>query len=114
LSGWERKIGLGDFKEGLTDGNNEEGRPESKRSGRRRGYRGGWLVPSDDGAQVAFRRQGGAANVRLGVTSFTASSVGSGGHPRRRRTEAAADRWCPVAARVSKEARRRVAVARQG
>jgi hypothetical protein len=58
--------------------------------GRRRGYRGGRLIPSGDGAQ------GGAANVRLGIADFTASTVGSG-ERLRRRTEAAADLCCPAA-----------------
>jgi hypothetical protein len=49
-----------------------------KRSGRRREYRSSQLTPDGDGAQVASRRHGGAANVRRSVASFTASSVGSG------------------------------------
>jgi hypothetical protein len=56
LSGGKRRGGVGDLREGLTDGIDEEGRPESERGGRLRGYRGGRLVPSGDGAQ------GGAAN----------------------------------------------------
>jgi hypothetical protein len=91
LSGRKTTGGLGDFREGLTDGINEEGRAESERSGRRRRFRGGRLGPSSDGAHVAFRRRGGAADVRLGVANFTASLIGSGERPRRR-TEAAADR----------------------
>jgi hypothetical protein len=42
----ERREGVEDLREGLTDGIDEEGRPESERGGRLRGYRGGQLVAS--------------------------------------------------------------------
>jgi hypothetical protein len=83
-----------------------------KRGGRRREFRGGRLGPSGDDALVAFRRQGGAANVRLSVATFTTSSVGSGGRPRRR-TEAVADQCCPAAAGRREAAVRRRARARR-
>jgi hypothetical protein len=41
-------------------------------------------APSGDGAQVTFRRRGGAAEVRLGIANFTAPLVGSGERPWRR------------------------------
>jgi hypothetical protein len=50
LSGGGRRGGLGDLREGLTDGIDEEGRPESERGGEMWATGGG--IHSDGGATV--------------------------------------------------------------
>jgi hypothetical protein len=48
---------------------------DGREDGRRREFKGGRLGPSGGGAQVAFRRRGGAADARLDVAEMLVAAT---------------------------------------
>jgi hypothetical protein len=92
LSEGKRRGGLGDLREGLTDGIAEEGRPESER------VAGGVGTEVAGSSQVATahregRRTSGSASRTSRRPRLVPASV-CGGGPRRRRTCVAQRRTC--------------------
>jgi hypothetical protein len=75
LSGGKRRGGLGDFREGLTDGIDEEGRPEFEEGRRSRWCFGAYGRRRPGDLPVVLRRRGQPADVQYDEAKLVAGST---------------------------------------